>query len=445
MNIKVNKNIGSLLMMGLFGIIIFIITSCENESENPFVKDAFNNGTSERNMIVVISDMHMGADLAYSENKENLKPLEDLLEKIEGSENVKELVIAGDMLDEWFVPATVDTYNGNGQLDFVQRISASNKGVFDAFNRIIQGGKILVTYVPGNHDLTITAENIELTLPGINQARDEVLGLGTYSPEGYPEIAIEHGHRYNFFCAPDPFSNQDIAPGSILPPGYFFTRITALHVIEGLPTGEGVVVPITPNDSVDESQANLYRYWSIWAWAANVFTIEEGFDEKIITTNIDGFTENYSVNDLLPYQTTPGEWIDVNLYKGIQDTWTDRQLQNHVEINIPADHAITFAVDAAETDYQAQIQYFSNPNSFKRIVVFGHSHAATMIASENYHVEKSIYANSGTWIDHNPRGASTTFVVITPQNDETSSETFVKLYNFEDEVITEMASDSLRL
>ena len=57
--------------------------------------------------------------------------------------------------------------------------------------------------------------------------------------------------------------------------------------------------------------------------------------------------------------------------------------------------------------------------------------------------EKSIYANSGTWIDHNLRGASTTFFVITPQDDEASSETFVKLYNFESEVVTGMASDSL--
>jgi UDP-2,3-diacylglucosamine pyrophosphatase LpxH len=339
----------------------------------------------------------------------------------------------------------VNTYKGKDQRDFVQRIAASNKSVFDAFNRIIQEEKILVTYVPGNHDLTITEEHTDLILPGINQARDDVLGLGTYTPEGYPEIAIEHGHRYNFFCAPDPLSNQDIAPGTILPPGYFFTRIAAQHVVEDLPTGEGVVVPITPNATGDESQANLYNYWGIWAWSANYFTIEENFDEKIITTNINGFTENYSVNDLLPYQTTADETIDVNLYKGIQDTWTERQAQNHVEVNIPTEQAITSALSDDQTDNQAQVQYFSNLNSNKRIVVFGHSHASTIIASKNHLDEKSIYANSGTWIDHNPKGASRTFIVITPQNGKTSSETFVKLYNFEDEVITEMAAYSLKL
>lgn len=124
------------------------------------------------------------------------------------------------------MPAPLDTYHGKDQADFVQRIAATNKGgVFDVLNSIIQEKKILITYVPGNHDLTITESSVELVLPGgINQARDPELGLGTYSPAGYPEIAVEHGHRYNFFCAPDPFSNQDIAPGTILPPGYFFLQ-----------------------------------------------------------------------------------------------------------------------------------------------------------------------------------------------------------------------------
>ncbi len=51
-----------------------------------------------------------------------------------------------------------------------------------------------------------------------------------------------------------------------------------------------------------------------------------------------------------------------------------------------------------------------------------------------------------TWIDHNKVGAATTmnFVVITPQNTDDSSQTMVKLYNYEGEVVTKMAEDSLR-
>ncbi len=52
-----HKNIGSLLMMGLLGITILMLSACNKEKGEPVINDAFNNGTSERNMIVIISDM----------------------------------------------------------------------------------------------------------------------------------------------------------------------------------------------------------------------------------------------------------------------------------------------------------------------------------------------------------------------------------------------------
>ncbi|MGE5401914.1 MAG: metallophosphoesterase [Ignavibacteriales bacterium] len=408
-----------------------------DSGSNPFM-----NGSNKRDMIVVISDLHLGANLAYAEINKNLAPLENLLAKIRASQNVKELVIAGDLLDEWFVPATINTYEGKNQSDFVQRIAVANKGVIDAFNRIIQDGNILVTYVPGNHDLTITAGNTASIFPGINQARDEMQGLGTYSPAGHPEIAIEHGHRYNFFCAPDPISNKDIAPGSIMPPGYFFTRIAALHVAQNCKTPGDTILAATSNVSGDESQNLLFAYWKIWEWTLKLLPIEGKFNDKMIITNIDGHTQTYSVNDLVPYQKSAGGVINVNLYKGIQDNWNERQKLNKVGVNISAAHAIQYAADPTETDNQALVQYFMNPNSDKRLVVFGHSHIAKIISTNNYKGQKSIYANSGTWIDHNPNATTMNFVVVTPQSTGGSSQTLVKLYNYAGEVVTKMAEDS---
>ncbi len=428
-------------------LVIGVFASCDKDEEpiNTTIIDPFSNGGTERNMIVVISDIHLGANLEYAECKDNLKSLEKMLYKVKVSSNVKELVIAGDLLDEWYVPATVNTYEGNNQADFVQRIALANKGVVDAINSIIQGGNILVTYVPGNHDLTITPENVSLIFPGINQARDNELGLGTYTPADMPVLAIEHGHRYNFFCAPDPISNQDIAPGTILPPGYFFTRIAALHHVQDCHTA-GDTMPVAPQSITgDESQTLLLKYWNLWQWAINYLPIDNKFDEKMIVTNVDGFTGNYSINDLLPFQATPGGVIDVNLYKGIQDTWSQRQALNHVEVNIPTAQAIANSALASESDNQAKNQYFLNPNSNKRIVIFGHTHFAKIIASDNHNGQKSIYANSGTWIDHNNVTPSTmNFIVITPQNSDASSKTYVKLYNFQNEVVNKMAEDSMR-
>ncbi|PKL88058.1 MAG: metallophosphoesterase [Ignavibacteriae bacterium HGW-Ignavibacteriae-2] len=429
-------------------IFLSLFLSCEKS--NPVSTtdsgiNPFSNGYNERNMIVVISDLHLGADLTYAECNTNRAPLKKLLEQIRVAKDVKELVIAGDLFDEWFVPATTDTYQGRDQTDFVERIAIANRDVIDAFNRIIQDGNILVTYVPGNHDLTITAENVKRIFPGINQARDNEQGLGTYSPADMPLLAIEHGHRYNFFCAPDPISNQDIAPGTIMPPGYFFTRIATLHVIQNCRTAGDTIAAVTPNTSGDESQELAFAYWYIWKSLMTALPVENKFSDKIILTNIDGFKSTFSINDFMPYQSNAGGFIYMNVYKGIQDTWNERQTLNHVPVNIPAREAILNAASNSQTDNQAVIQYFLNPGSNKRIVIFGHTHDAKIISSLNYNGLKSIYANSGTWIDHNNVATTTmNFVVITPQNANVSSQTYVKVYNFEGEVVTKMAADSLR-
>jgi len=433
-------------ILSVFLVMSFLIVSASCDKSNPTDVgiNPFSNGGSERNMIVVVSDIHLGANLDYAECRKNLGAFEKLLKQIKAAPNVKEIVIAGDLLDEWFVPATTDTYDGKDQADFVQRIKKANLAVFDAMNSIIQEKKIRVTYVPGNHDLTITAANIEAVLPGINQARDNALGLGTYSPIDYPKIAIEHGHRYNYFCAPDPISNQDIAPGTILPPGYFFTRIAALCVIQNHPA-PGDNAPIaTANVSGNESQDLLFRYWKKWNLTTKLFPITNKFNEKIIKTNVNGFTGVYAVNDLLPFQSTPGGEIKLDLYKGMQDNWDARQTRNHVAVHIATAHAIDSVISSTETDHQANLQYFMNHDSDKRIVVFGHTHEPKIVASENYKSEKCVYANSGTWIDHNPNKTTMNFVVITPQGNDASSQTFVKLYNFENEVVTKMAENSLR-
>ena len=134
----------------------------------------------------------------------------------------------------------------------------------------------------------------------------------------------------------------------------------------------------------------------------------------------------------------------MKLYSGIQDTWEQRQTLNTVAIHTPVMQAITNAGNGQALDDEAKKQYFLNPVSDKRIVIFGHSHQAKIITSQNASGEKSIYANDGTWIDHNPLGSGRTLVVITPQDTNPSSQTFVRLYNFENNVITEMAEDYLR-
>lgn len=400
----------------------------------------------ERTIIICISDIHLGADLKYSEfdrnGAGNGAALTDFLTKIRQAPNVKELVIAGDLLDEWFVPSDVDTFQGKDQADFVARIAAAHKNVIDAFNNIIKDGKIKVTYVPGNHDLLITAADVESIMPGISQARD-VKGLGTYSPADRPEIAFEHGHRYNYFCAPDPISNRAITnTDSILPPGYFFTRVATSSVVERI---DGKAVKqITPPEvklnSSDAAQTMLYYYYQSFKAILSTLPIVEGFNDKIIKTNIDGFTAAYALSDIFPYQTSAGGPIDVNLFKGAESAWAERCAQNLVPVAIPVKDAILNAAYSSDLDEKSDSQYFKNSASTKRIVVFGHTHVPIIKASSNAGSRKTIYANSGTWIDHNPGNTTMHFVVITPRKAGGSTAEFVNLYTYsKDGTITRSA------
>ncbi|MBF0543457.1 MAG: metallophosphoesterase [Candidatus Riflebacteria bacterium] len=391
---------------------------------------------SARTLIVCISDLHLGANAGsvgnYAEFNANKNGLVKFLENIRISPNVKELVIAGDLLDEWFVPMAVDTFEGKTQADFVKKIADNNSEVMTGFKNIIADGKIKVTYVPGNHDILISEADIQSILPGISQARD-VRGLGAYTPTDRPEIVFEHGHRYNYFCAPDPISNRSITKSdSILPPGYFFTRVATTCVVEGHPQPGGTLPVVTLN-SADPSQGLLFLYWNVWKTLMTQLPIKEGFGDKILKTNIDGFTDTYSINDFVPFQNTPSGTIDVNLFKGEQDTWDQRQTSNLVSVKIPVKEAITQAAAASELDAQAITQYFQNPDSNankKRIVVFGHTHQARIIPSVNLKSQKTVYANSGTWIDDAQGYPTMTYAVIVPPKANTSATEYINLYNY---------------
>ncbi len=284
-----------------------------------------------------------------------------------------------------------------------------------------------MTYVPGNHDLLINSKDIQSIIPGVSEARD-VKGLGAYTPEDFPEIIIEHGHRYNFYCAPDPSNRSITQTDSILPPGYFFTRIATSSVIQGR-LKRDISLPSVNKNELGEDQYHYFLYWNVWKGLITDFPVKEELNEKVINTGIDGFTDFYAINDILPYQNPENNYIDLNLYKGIIETWDERQNKNLVPIKIPIEEAITKGTLASHLDDQSSNQYFDNPDSDKKIVIFGHSHEARVIKSFNKKQEKNIYVNSGTWIDKN-KYPTMTFVVIIPQKSKDSAPAYVNLYQY---------------
>jgi UDP-2,3-diacylglucosamine pyrophosphatase LpxH len=421
--------------ISVFTVIIMTVTSCQKNNhdtsgkrENQF--DVVNGeNAQERNKIVVISDLHLGADLTYSECKEHLPRLAEFLSEVRKSKTVKELVIAGDLLDEWYVPSRIDTYNGKTQVEFLQKIATQNKIVFDELNGIIKDGKVKVTYTPGNHDLIVQKANVDLILPGINQARDnDRLGLGTYYP--IPQIAIEHCNRYDFFCAPDPYSNQSIAAGTILPAGYFFTRIAANSVTNYPSAGEIIPVRNVTLNSTDEIQVNNFSYYNMWKYImASLIPVKDNYDDKIIVTNFGNFSGNYCINDIIPFNKEDGS-IDMNLYSGFcsQANWEKRLAYNNVPVKTSVKDAIPGGLQTAFLDGMSNVQYFQNINSQVRIVVFGHTHNPMLLSFKNTKGEACIYANAGTWIDKKVKNGEEAdqdiqnmdFIVIAPQANDNS-------------------------
>ncbi len=430
-----------------FIALAFMLASCNPDdngdvSENPFDTISDSNSLS-RDKIVVISDLHLGNDLSYSENVKHLGRLEQFLHEVRSSSTIKELVIAGDMFDEWYIPTRTNTYGEGTQEDFIRKTVAANQIIFDVLNGIIQDKKIKLTYVPGNHDMGFLSENIDIALPGVNQARDEdKSAIGMYHPDGYPEIVIEHGNRYDFFNAMAPGANEADAPGAILPPGYFFARIAANSFTDPTTKEASTKVPaVTLNDTLSAEQCSKYIYYGLWKYVVeNLIYVKDNFADAIIKTKVGNYTKTYAINDILPQNSGTNGSIQMNLYNDLftQSNWNERLRYNNVEVMTDINQAILGSIETTFIDNQSYVQFFNNSQSDVRLVVFGHTHKPKLVSFTNPENKLCVYANSGTWEDQKTRNGipavdqdtmKMDFVVITPTKSD-SKKLQVGLYKY---------------
>jgi hypothetical protein len=70
-------------------------------------------------------------------------------------------------------------------------------------------------------------------------------------------------------------------------------------------------------------------------------------------------------------------------------------------------------IDNGFIDSQSKTQYYDLDATW-RIVVFGQTHVVQLIPFTNLKNMKTIYVNSGTWIDNTKGYPTMTFMVITP-------------------------------
>lgn len=181
---------------------------------------------------IFISDIHMGIGEGLAGphlygwlRQDRAGMLVDFLNSLAGNNRVDELVVVGDLFDEWVMPFTVSAPAGNdpGWFETVVLVR-ENQAILQALSEL--SGRAMVSYVHGNHDMLMTREVLERWAPGVQWIAGNP-GMGIYEADG---IHAEHGSLYCLFNAPYLLA---VAPDMQIPLGYLVARADAQFVSRG--------------------------------------------------------------------------------------------------------------------------------------------------------------------------------------------------------------------
>jgi UDP-2,3-diacylglucosamine pyrophosphatase LpxH len=339
------------------------------------------------NKRIFISDIHMGDERSmkpvsphlhsYGWLQKNIIKLTNFLHDQLHAQDVGQVVILGDLFDQWVIPTDLDPLP---ILDGIVN-NPDNKGIIDNLKGLAHSSKL--SYVPGNHDMSVCSKDIggmkkflEKTFPGIHFICNDGLPTGVYR-EG--QLVAEHGNMYCLFNAPDTWT----APGSFLPLGYFISRMVAYKVAQ---TGQS-------EDSMDilGKFIDLFKEKPNFVYdLALAVAADAGLNEsdKINMGNMSGFPASITINEV------------ANKYMNLMHDWDKNQDIIGSDIALIGDSFLGL--------FEAAYTVYLRPGTDINIVVFGHTHAwrnedvyPSPDENENgtSHPSKAIYANSGTWID----------------------------------------------
>ncbi len=383
-----------------------------------FNLNEFKSSKDTRNAIVCISDVHMGDQRAnegqYSWFGKNKAALEDFLDSVNNNPEVKQLVIMGDLFDEWVVPYSVFPFDPqigiNSSSDYFKAIASAptNKGIVQRLRTIVANPDIELVYVPGNHDMLITKDILEEIIPGISWAGD-VPGLGLHKPVDH--VVMEHGHRYDFFNTPQPL----VDTGHMLPPGYFVSRLFAQGMIENR----------SQSFKQQSSASGSFVFWVAWEIVYNHiitgFNMQEPVyaDSVVLMGGIDGYNEAFSFKGA--YEMYADD---------IEDLWPSTQQVNNVGAPINVLQAVWNGDHLTDAVTEEYIQKSGDLQEYD-IIAFGHSHVPLMNVYPDNKDYTQVYVNTGSWVDADKSPAAVrTFVVIKPADWTGSDISSVQLYQY---------------
>ena len=174
-------------------------------------------GDSQYKKKVVISDIHIGLDLpTVWYRKEIHEPyLAHVLKMIiDNKDYIDELIILGDLLDFWTYPPHIEPPTTQAIIDDNPTILGKD-GLLAQVASVIQ-----VSYLNGNHDITLQQDDLNLISPQIRLQHDPYI-VRTGGGSHPTDWLLTHGHRFTLFNAPN------MRDDKLIPLGHFVTRMVS--------------------------------------------------------------------------------------------------------------------------------------------------------------------------------------------------------------------------
>jgi UDP-2,3-diacylglucosamine pyrophosphatase LpxH len=332
---------------------------------------------------IFVSDVHMGAGRSFRDgykgcvydwlNKDEAVAFADFLGYVNRNPEIEEIILLGDIMDDWVCPV-------DAQTPTLQEII-----IADINREIVRGLKILsankkTIYIPGNHDMSVTRNFIETNFPGM-------FYLNKYFQDG---IYAAHGSEYGLFCAPDPMND----PSEHLPIGYYISRVAATTAAK---TGR---------------ESNFRDY-------LRALIEEIGKSQTVVDAVFEAVADEAHLNDDTPILIGPS-LVDV---KAVKERYADLFAQWEASGNmVNAREALI-----AEINGLSSVPFTLSTQKEYDIVIFGHTHEAFLGKLPLYNAaeETYVYANTGTWCDHDGKGRPFTF--IETEKNEPEGKHYVRL------------------
>lgn len=311
---------------------------------------------ADRTKRIFISDIHMGDNRSlkdpnhYGWFKKNIPLLAEFLGELLKAPDVKEVVILGDLFDDWVIPVNIEPLTSFEEIC----LNPDNKPVIDKLKELAASPDVKLAYVPGNHDMSMdetgiskTRQFLEKMFPGIRYFCSNTVPLGTYNVGA---LAAEHGDRYCLFNAPDLWSKPD----TFLPLGYFISRIVAYKVAQ---TGKG-----------QDPRQIFFKF-------LKQFIHQPDFIEDLMIAIAQD--AKLTAQDTITLDNIPNYPKEMaieaigKLFKNLPKNW--ERAPNHINL------ATAIISDLENLYVAASSTYFSTFNPAIDIVIFGHTHIPVMV------------------------------------------------------------------